>query len=93
MFSSNASIFFLNILCSGNGIQDLTYDDPSIFYLSIHRACFSKKQKNWFYPGTGKPSEIGDGYGAGTNLNIVFGEGGMCLFSRRFSGRTTMASL
>ena len=62
----------------GNGIQDLTYDDPDIFYLSIHRASFgSKRRDSWFYPGTGRPSEIGSGDGAGTNLNIVWGEGGM----------------
>jgi Histone deacetylase domain len=60
----------------GNGIQDLTFDDPNIFYLSIHRAKFGKKQ-HWFYPGTGRPSEIGRGDAMGTNLNIAFGEGGM----------------
>lgn len=63
----------------GNGIQELTYNDPQIFYISIHRASFSKKnKKSWFYPGTGKPSETGQGDGAGTNLNIAFGEGGKC---------------
>eukprot|EP00934_Nitzschia_sp_Nitz4_P006799 Nitzschia sp. Nitz4//scaffold21_size171442//93257//94718//NITZ4_002170-RA/size171442-processed-gene-0.54-mRNA-1//-1//CDS//3329542438//6789//frame0 len=61
----------------GNGIQDLTYNDPQIFYLSIHRASFGRKKDHWFYPGTGRPTEIGDGDGAGTNLNIVWGEGGM----------------
>jgi acetoin utilization deacetylase AcuC-like enzyme len=62
----------------GNGIQDLTYDDPQIFYMSIHRASFGSRQKDsWFYPGTGKPSEIGRGDGAGTNVNIVWGKGGM----------------
>lgn len=60
----------------GNGIQNLTYDDPYIFYLSIHRACFDD-QKLWFYPGTGKPSEVGEGSGVGTNLNLVWGQGGM----------------
>jgi Histone deacetylase domain len=60
----------------GNGIQDLTFDDPNIFYLSIHRATFGKKQP-WFYPGTGRPSETGRGIAVGTNLNIAFGEGGM----------------
>jgi acetoin utilization deacetylase AcuC-like enzyme len=61
----------------GNGIQDVTIDDPQIFYLSIHRASFSKRPSKWFYPGTGRPSEVGVGDGEGTNLNIVFGEGGM----------------
>lgn len=61
----------------GNSTQDVTYDDPQIFFLSIHRASFSKKKQNWFYPGTGRHSEVGKGDGVGTNLNIVFGEGGM----------------
>ena len=62
----------------GNGIQNLTYDDPDIFYLSIHRASFgSKKRDSWFYPGTGRPNEIGTGDGTGSNLNMVWGEGGM----------------
>jgi histone deacetylase 6 len=60
----------------GNGIQDVTYDDPQIFYLSIHRASFSRNHKKWFYPGTGRPSETGKMEGVGTNLNVVFGEGG-----------------
>lgn len=41
----------------GNGIQDITYDDPNIFYLSIHRANFGtskSSQADWFYPGTYK---------------------------------------
>jgi acetoin utilization deacetylase AcuC-like enzyme len=62
----------------GNGIQDLTFDDPQIFYMSIHRASFGSRRKDsWFYPGTGRPSEVGKGEGEGTNLNIVWGEGGM----------------
>ena len=63
----------------GNGIQDVTYDDPNIFYLSIHRASFGKTatEKDWFYPGTGRHTETGKGAGAGTNLNIVWGKGGM----------------
>lgn len=59
----------------GNGIQDITYDDPNIFYLSIHRA--SKSEKYWFYPGTGDHNEVGDESAKGTNLNIVWGLGGM----------------
>jgi acetoin utilization deacetylase AcuC-like enzyme len=62
----------------GNGIQDLTIDDPNIFYLSIHRASFgSKNRKSWYYPGTGRPNEVGTGNGVGTNLNICWGEGDM----------------
>jgi Deacetylases, including yeast histone deacetylase and acetoin utilization protein len=59
----------------GNGIQDITYDDPDIFYLSIHRA--SKSEKHWFYPGTGDHDEVGMESAKGTNLNIVWGLGGM----------------
>lgn len=50
----------------GNGIQDLTYDDPNIFYLSLHRN---------FYPYTGRHDETGkEGDAAGTNCNIVWDE-------------------
>lgn len=59
----------------GNGIQEITYDDPNIFYLSIHRA--SKSEKHWFYPGSGDSSEVGSGSARGTNLNIAWGQGGM----------------
>eukprot|EP00557_Chaetoceros_sp_GSL56_P004700 CAMPEP_0176506128 /NCGR_PEP_ID=MMETSP0200_2-20121128/16868_1 /TAXON_ID=947934 /ORGANISM="Chaetoceros sp., Strain GSL56" /LENGTH=529 /DNA_ID=CAMNT_0017905739 /DNA_START=441 /DNA_END=2030 /DNA_ORIENTATION=- len=59
----------------GNGIQDITYDDPNIFYLSIHRA--SKSEKHWFYPGTGDHHEVGEESAKGTNLNVVWGLGGM----------------
>jgi hypothetical protein len=61
----------------GNGIQDLTYDDPNIFYCSIHRGTI-RSSKHWFYPGTGHATEVGSGEGAGTNLNIVWGQAGMC---------------
>lgn len=58
----------------GNGIQDLTYDDPNIFYLSIHRASSSKA---WFYPDTGRAEETGSGFGLGSNANIALKQGGM----------------
>lgn len=62
-------VFILDIdIHHGNGIQDLTYDDPDIFYLSIHRG---------FYPWTGRHDETGEGGAVGTNLNIVWGQGGM----------------
>jgi acetoin utilization deacetylase AcuC-like enzyme len=44
----------------GNGTQAVFYSDPSVFYLSVHRAPF--------YPGTGAASERG----AGTTLNLPF---------------------
>ncbi|CAB9514771.1 Histone deacetylase HDA1 [Seminavis robusta] len=68
----------------GNGIQNLTYDDPNIFYLSIHRTSFmadggpnKKYKEEWFYPGTGRPTEVGEGSGTGANLNLVWTRSGM----------------
>ncbi len=46
----------------GNGTQDIFYDDPSVFYLSLH-------QYPW-YPGTGAANEIGSNEGEGYNLNV-----------------------
>lgn len=46
----------------GNGTQEIFYEDPSVFYFSIHR--------HPFYPGTGSADETGAGPGRGTTLNI-----------------------
>jgi acetoin utilization deacetylase AcuC-like enzyme len=46
----------------GNGTQDIFYDDPTVFYFSIHRYPF--------YPGTGGEWETGTGEGKGYTLNI-----------------------
>ena len=46
----------------GNGTQDIFYEDPSVFYLSMHQSPF--------YPGTGAAEERGSGDGAGTTLNL-----------------------
>lgn len=46
----------------GNGTQAAFYDDPSVFYTSIHQ--------HPFYPGTGSADEIGCGEGRGSTLNI-----------------------
>ncbi len=46
----------------GNGTQGIFYDDPSVFFFSIH-------QYPW-YPGTGSWGEKGMGRGAGYTLNI-----------------------
>lgn len=46
----------------GNGTQDIFYDDPTVFYYSLH-------QYPW-YPGTGAASERGAGAGEGATLNI-----------------------
>jgi len=46
----------------GNGTQDIFYDDPSVFYYSLH-------QFPW-YPGTGSKDERGVREGEGFTLNI-----------------------
>jgi len=46
----------------GNGTQGIFYDDPSVFYFSMH-------QYPW-YPGTGSRSETGQGRGRGYTLNV-----------------------
>jgi acetoin utilization deacetylase AcuC-like enzyme len=46
----------------GNGTQAIFFDDPSVFYFSMH-------QYPW-YPGTGTRSETGLGRGLGYTLNI-----------------------
>lgn len=43
----------------GNGTQHTTYDDPTIYYISLHQSPH--------YPGTGRADERGE---ANTNLNI-----------------------
>jgi acetoin utilization deacetylase AcuC-like enzyme len=46
----------------GNGTQDIFYEDPSVFFLSLHQ---------WpFYPGTGARDERGSGEGSGMTLNV-----------------------
>ncbi|MGH9846884.1 MAG: histone deacetylase family protein [Blastocatellia bacterium] len=46
----------------GNGTQDIFYDDPSVFYFSLH-------QYPW-YPGTGAADERGARDGEGFTLNV-----------------------
>lgn len=46
----------------GNGTQEIFYEDPNIFYLSIHQFPF--------YPMTGLATETGKGKGIGTTKNI-----------------------
>ncbi|MBV7337091.1 histone deacetylase [Chloroflexi bacterium TSY] len=46
----------------GNGTQDIFYDDPSIFFFSIHQYPH--------YPGTGAANEIGSGDARGTTVNV-----------------------
>lgn len=46
----------------GNGTQGIFYDDPSIYFLSMH-------QYPW-YPGTGTRGETGHGRGLGSTMNV-----------------------
>lgn len=46
----------------GNGTQNSFYDDDSVMFLSCHQFPY--------YPGTGRPSEIGRGAAAGTTVNV-----------------------
>ncbi len=48
----------------GNGTQDVFYEDPTVYFLSIHRF------GHGFYPGTGAADETGAGPGLGTTLNV-----------------------
>ena len=46
----------------GNGTHDAFYDDPSVFFVSLHQ---------WpHYPGTGAAEETGSGEGVGYTLNV-----------------------
>ncbi|MGQ0635112.1 MAG: histone deacetylase family protein [Planctomycetaceae bacterium] len=51
----------------GNGTQDIFYDDPHVWFYSVHRSPF--------YPGTGAAHETGRGAALGTkfNLPLAFG--------------------
>ncbi len=46
----------------GNGTQGIFYDDPAVFFFSMH-------QYPW-YPGTGARGEVGRGRGRGFTLNV-----------------------
>lgn len=52
----------------GNGTQDAFYEDPSVFFFSIHQFPF--------YPGTGSLGERGSGAAEGTTLNAPMAAGG-----------------
>jgi acetoin utilization deacetylase AcuC-like enzyme len=51
----------------GNGTQHIFEEDPSVFYISLHRYPF--------YPGTGAREERGRGEGLGFTLNFPFPAG------------------
>jgi len=46
----------------GNGTQAAFYEDPTVFYFSVHLSPF--------YPGTGHADEKGEGKGVGFTLNV-----------------------
>lgn len=46
----------------GNGTQGIFYDDPSVYFFSMH-------QYPW-YPGTGSRGETGHGRGLGATMNV-----------------------
>ena len=46
----------------GNGTQAAFYEDPTVFYFSVHQSPF--------YPGTGSADEKGAGKGLGSKLNV-----------------------
>lgn len=48
----------------GNGTQAAFEDDPSVLFISLHQ------HPGTCYPGTGYASEVGEGAGRGTKLNI-----------------------
>ncbi len=65
----------------GNGTQSIFYDDPTVYYFSIHQYPH--------YPGTGTETETGTGRGKGSTMNIpcppgTDGETIRSIFSRRF---------
>jgi acetoin utilization deacetylase AcuC-like enzyme len=63
----------------GNGTQDIFWEDPSVFYLSLHQA-------PW-WPGTGRASERGGGAGEGATLNVELPAGrSRAAYLRTFEG-------
>ncbi len=51
----------------GNGTQNIFYEDPSVYYVSLHQSPL--------FPGTGAPNERGQGDGQGTTLNVPLAAG------------------
>jgi acetoin utilization deacetylase AcuC-like enzyme len=46
----------------GNGTEEIFYNDNSVLYFSVHR--------DGNYPGTGQIDRVGEGKGAGFNINV-----------------------
>ncbi|WP_375486016.1 acetoin utilization protein AcuC [uncultured Jatrophihabitans sp.] len=53
----------------GDGVQAAFYDDPRVLTVSLHQ------DPRTLFPGTGMPSEIGDGDAAGTSVNVALPPG------------------
>jgi acetoin utilization deacetylase AcuC-like enzyme len=53
----------------GNGTQSIFWEDPSVFFFSIH------ENPAFLYPGTGRRWETGKGAGEGTTLNTPMAPG------------------
>lgn len=51
----------------GNGIQHVFFSEADVLYFSIHR--------RYAYPGTGWVEDLGEGHGAGYNINVPFHKG------------------
>lgn len=51
----------------GNGTEAIFYQDPTVLYLSTHQFPY--------YPGTGRPSDRGQGPGEGTTVNAPLSAG------------------
>ena len=62
----------------GNGTQELTIDNPSIVYASLHRYAGSGSRRG-FFPYTGRPEETGPAgtAAAGCNCNVAWTAGAM----------------
>jgi acetoin utilization deacetylase AcuC-like enzyme len=69
----------------GNGTQDIFYEDPSVYFLSLH-------QYPW-YPGTGADAERGAGEGEGFTLNVPLPAGTTRAdYLRRFESAVAIAA-
>jgi histone deacetylase 6 len=53
----------------GNGTQQVFLDDPSVLFFSVHGHLGGR-----FYPGTGAPTEVGEGAGKGYSVNLGWSE-------------------
>ena len=69
----------------GNGTQDVFYDEPTVFFLSLHQ--------HPHYPGTGAASETGRGRGVGFTRNVPLPAGTpRADYLKAFAGSVAMAA-